>query len=176
MGSSTFRGYDWSGIGKVAKRYGVKLVDFNTEAFEEVRLEKIKAKISRWALESDFLINLPVLKAHRQTKISLGMKNLKGCLALSSKKTFHKHDLGRLIALLNTKTKTSLTIIDGIYGLERGPEFLGTPHRMNLIIAGKDIFSCDMVGAMVMGAYSDANRPPIPFQSGRAFRSKPATL
>lgn len=151
MGSNTMKGYDWSGIGKVAKRYGVKLVDFNTEPFEEVRLDEIKVKVSRWALASDFLINLPVLKAHRQTKISLGMKNLKGCLALDSKKKFHLHDLPRLIALLNTKIKTSLTIIDGIYGLERGPEFLGTPHRTNLIIAGKDIFSCDIVGAMVMG-------------------------
>jgi len=151
MGSNTMKGYDWSGIGKVAKRYGVRLVDFNTEPFEEVRLDEVKVKISRWALDSDFLINVPVLKAHRQTKISLGMKNLKGCLALNSKKTFHKHDLARLIALLNTKIKTSLTIIDGIYGLERGPEFLGTPHRMNLVIAGRDIFSCDLVGTMVMG-------------------------
>ncbi len=151
MGSNTMKGYDWSGIGKVAKRYGVKVVDFNTEAFEEVQLDEIKVNISRWALESDFLINLPVLKAHRQTKISLGMKNLKGCLALNSKKKFHLHDLARLIALLNAKIKTSLTIIDGIYALERGPEFLGTPHRMNLIIVGKDIFSCDIIGTMVIG-------------------------
>jgi uncharacterized protein (DUF362 family) len=83
----------------VAKRYGAKLVDFNSEPFEEVQLEKIKVKISRWALESDFLINLPVLKTHRQTKVSLGMKNLKGCLAIESKKKFHKHDIARLIAL-----------------------------------------------------------------------------
>ena len=151
LGSNTLKGYDWSGIGKVAKRYGVKLVDFNTEAFEEVQLEEIKVNISRWALESEFLINLPVLKAHRQTKISLGMKNLKGCLALNSKKKFHMHDLARLIALLNTKIKTSLTVIDGIYALERGPELLGTPYRTNLIIAGKDIFSCDIVGAAVIG-------------------------
>ena len=94
LGSNTLKGYDWSGIGKVAKRYGVKLVDFNTEAFEEVQLEEIKVNISRWALESEFLINLPVLKAHQQTKISLGMKNLKGCLALNSKKKFHRKDWG----------------------------------------------------------------------------------
>lgn len=151
LGSSTHKGYEWSGIGKVAKRYGAKLVDFNSEPFEEVQLEKIKVKVSRWALESDFLINLPVLKAHRQTKVSLGMKNLKGCLAIESKKKFHKHDLPRLIALLNTKIKTSLTIIDGIYAMERGPEFLGTSHRTNLLIAGRDVFSCDVVGAEAMG-------------------------
>jgi hypothetical protein len=83
------------------------------------------------------------------------MKNLKGCLLLNSKKKFHKHDLNRLIALLNMRVRPSLTIIDGIYGLERGPDFLGTPHRMNVIIAGKDVFSCDIVGTMVMGIKPD---------------------
>lgn len=151
LGSTTFKGYEWSGIGKVAKRYGARLVDFNSEPFEEMQLEKIKVKVSRCALEPDFLINLPVLKTHRQTKISLGMKNLKGCLAIESKKNFHKHDLNRSIALLNTKIKTSLTFIDGIYAMEKGPEFLGTSRRTNLLIAGKDVFSCDMVGAEVMG-------------------------
>lgn len=151
FGSSTHRGYEWSGIGKMARRYGAKLIDFNSGPFEEVQLDGVKARVSRWALESDFLINLPVLKAHRQTKISLGMKNLKGCLAIESKRKFHRHDIARLIALLNMKIKTSLTIIDGIYAMESGPDFLGTSHRRDLLIAGKDAFSCDIVGAEVMG-------------------------
>ena len=67
--SSTFRGHDWSGIGKVAKRYGARLVDFNSEPFEKVQLEEVKVSISKIALESDFLINLPVLKTHRKTKV-----------------------------------------------------------------------------------------------------------
>jgi uncharacterized protein (DUF362 family) len=155
MGSHTFKGYDWSGIGKVAKTYGVKLVDFNSEPFETVQLEEVKVRISKIALEADFLINLPVLKTHRQTKVSLGMKNLKGSLALASKKRFHQHNLNRLIALLNKKVKTHLALIDGIYTLEGGPDFLGRAHRANLIIAGKDVFSCDIVGSMVMGIDPD---------------------
>ena len=151
LGSTTVQGFDWSGIGKVAKTCGARLIDFNSEPYEEVELDGVRVKISKWALECDFLIDLPVLKAHRQTKISLGMKNLKGCLALRSKQRFHKHDLNHMIALLNMKIRPSLTVIDGIYGLERGPDFLGTPRRMDLIIAGKDVFSCDIVGAMVMG-------------------------
>jgi uncharacterized protein (DUF362 family) len=155
MGSTTKQGFAWSGIGNVARRYGARLVDFNSEPYEKVLLGDVGVNISKRALEGDFLIDLPVLKAHRQTKISLGMKNLKGCLALNSKKTFHRHDLNRLIALLNTKVKPSLTIIDGIYGLEKGPELLGIPRRMDLIIAGKDVFSCDIVGSMVMGIKPD---------------------
>jgi len=157
LGSTTAQGYKWSGIGKVAKRYGARLVDFNSEPYEEVQLENVRAKISKRAMECDFLIDLPTLKTHGQAKVSLGMKNLKGCLALISKQAFHRHDLNRLIAVLNTKVRPSLTIIDGIYGLERGPTWwMGSgPHRMNLIIAGKDVFSCDVVGAMVLGIKPD---------------------
>ncbi|MGD9972497.1 MAG: DUF362 domain-containing protein [Desulfatirhabdiaceae bacterium] len=165
LGSTTVRGFDWSGIGNVAKRYGARLIDFNSETYENVQLENIRVKISKCALDCDFLIDLPVLKAHRQTKVTLGMKNLKGCLSLKSKQRFHKHDLNHMITLLNTKLRPSLTIIDGIYGLEKGPDFLGSPRRMDLIIAGKDVFSCDIVGAMVMGI------PPVEVEYLKDFAS-----
>ena len=70
---------------------------------------------------------------------------------MSSKREFHEKDLERMIALLNTQVKPNLTIIDGIYAMERGPTALGTAHRMNLIIAGKDNLSCDIVGSTVLG-------------------------
>lgn len=149
--STTWRAFQWSGIDKVARRYGAKLVDFNAGPHEAVQLEDTTIELSTWALESDFLIDLPVLKTHQQAKVSLGMKNLKGVLSFGSKQKFHRHGLDRLIALLNTKIHPALTIIDGIYGLERGPEFSGTAHRRDLIIAGKDVLSCDIVGASVMG-------------------------
>jgi len=79
------------------------------------------------------LINVPVLKTHGQCKVSLGMKNLKGCLSMSSKRAFHGKDLHRMIALLNTKIKPKLTIIDGLYAMEHGPSALGLAHRMNLL-------------------------------------------
>jgi hypothetical protein len=70
---------------------------------------------------------------------------------MRSKMEFHKKGLERMIALLSTKVKTNLTIIDGIYANERGPSRIGTAHRMNLIIAGRDILSCDVVGSTVLG-------------------------
>jgi len=151
FGSDTLKGYKWSGIANVAKKYGVKLIDFNKESYKQVKLNGTKIEISNAALEADFLINLPVLKTHGQAKVSLGLKNLKGCLSNGSKRKFHETDLDRMIALLNTQVKPKLTIIDGIYAMERGPTALGIAHRMNLIIAGKDNLSCDIVGSTVLG-------------------------
>lgn len=151
LGSDTFKGYKWSGIERVARKHGAKLIDFNRESYRRVELDGTEIGVSNAALESDFLINVPVLKTHTQTKVSLGLKNLKGCLDMRSRMEFHKRDLEHLIALLNTQVKPELTIIDGIYAMERGPDSLGTAHRMNLIIAGRDNLSCDVVGSSVLG-------------------------
>jgi len=149
----TKRGFKGTGIGKIAKKYGVKLIDFNQDAFHELDLGGLKVKVSRAALDTDFLINVPVLKTHFQAKVSLGFKNLKGCLNKDSKKSFHiSKRLDTLICLLNEAIKSDLVIIDGIYMLERGPETLvGVAHRKNLIIASPDIFECDVVGATILG-------------------------
>lgn len=151
LGTNTPKGYRWSGIARVARKYGAKLIDFNNESYQNVELDGAKIRISSVALESEFFINLPVLKTHYQTKVSLGLKNLKGCLDTRAKREFHRKGLDRMIALLNTKVKPKLTIIDGIYALERGPDTAGTAHRMNLVIVGKDILSCDIVGSTVLG-------------------------
>jgi uncharacterized protein (DUF362 family) len=84
----TKRGFKGTGIEKIAKKYGVKLVDFNIGSFNELDLGGTKVKVSKAALDTDFLINVPVLKTHFQAKVSLGFKNLKGCLSQESKKGF----------------------------------------------------------------------------------------
>jgi uncharacterized protein (DUF362 family) len=150
FGTSTQSAMDWSGMREVATRFGIKMVDFNKGPFKEFRVEGIKIRLSRVPLETDFLINFPVLKTHAQTKVSLGIKNLKGCLSPGSKKAFHKHHLEELIAFLGNTIRADLTIIDGLFGLQKGP--LGKDaHPMDLIIAGKDPLSVDMVGSAVMG-------------------------
>jgi len=151
LGSSTGRAFQWSGISRAAKKHGVPLIDFNAGPFSELTLDETRVHVARAVLDADFVINVPVLKTHSQAKVSLGMKNLKGCLKITSKMKFHKTDLHGLIARLNGIIKPGITIIDGIYALEKGPVMSGTAHRRNLIIAGRDTLSCDMTGASILG-------------------------
>jgi uncharacterized protein (DUF362 family) len=149
----TKRGFKGTGIEKAARKYGIKLIDFNRDASHELDLEGTKVGVSRAALDTDFLINIPVLKTHLQTKVSLGFKNLKGCLTRDSRRRFHiSKRLDALICLLNEAIKSDLTIIDGIYMLEKGPETLvGVARRKDLIIASPDAFECDVIGATILG-------------------------
>ena len=151
FGSDTAAAMKFSGIDRVGKKYGIKLEDFESSAFKKIQINGHVFKIAASALETDFLINVPVLKTHGQAIVSLGMKNLKGCLKFSSKIRFHKQGhLLDMIAQLNTHIKSDLIVIDGTYAMDRGPT-MGTAHPMNLIIAGTDILETEMVGTAVLG-------------------------
>ena len=153
LGPFTKHGFKGSGIERIAKRYGIRLINFNRGAFRELDLGGFKVQASEAVLDTDFLINVPVLKTHFQSKVSLAFKNLKGCLSQDSKKRFHSSKrLGSLICLLNEIIESDLVIIDGIYMLEKGPETLvGMAYRKDLIIASCDAFECDVVGSTILG-------------------------
>ncbi|MHB8157153.1 MAG: DUF362 domain-containing protein [Desulfocucumaceae bacterium] len=141
------------GYEKLQETYGVELVDFNEEKFDEVDFGGFKLSIARRALEADKIINLPVLKTHNQCKVSLGIKNLKGCLNRKSKMFCHgmDADLNHLFPHIIEKLPVALTIIDGVYTLAKGPGHTGNAYRKNLIVASKDPLACDVVGAEIMG-------------------------
>ncbi len=138
------------------QRYGVKYINVMKRPFKKVKLDGgITLNFNADILESDFLINIPVLKAHNQTVVSLGLKNLKGAIDNPSRKKCHNanpdQDLHYHIARLADPMPPMLTIIDGIYSLERGPGFDGKMRRSNLLIASRDILAADKVGAKVLG-------------------------
>ncbi|MCK9357406.1 MAG: DUF362 domain-containing protein [Dehalococcoidia bacterium] len=151
LGADTATAFRWAGIDRVARRYGVELVDLNSGMYDRIDLDGTAVSVASRVMEADFLLNLPVLKTHHQATVSLGLKNLKGCLSQQSRRDFHRGGLDRLIALLGARLKPGLTIIDGIYGLERGPEFLGTARRTDLLVASRDVLACDVVGCGIMG-------------------------
>jgi uncharacterized protein (DUF362 family) len=152
FGSTTAKALRSAGYTDVARRYGVRLIDFNKGPHRKVSLGGFSAHVAEAVFSAGFLINLPALKTHAQTKVSLGMKNLKGCLNFPSKMAFHRNGLEEPIARLAALIRPHLTIIDGIYAMANGPDFAtGRSSRTDVIIAGKDQLACDMVGASILG-------------------------
>ena len=144
------------GYNLLKHRYGVRCLDLLQGPFTKVDLgEGISLSFNTDMLQSDFVVNLPVLKTHAQTVVSLGIKNLKGTLDIKSRKKCHsadpRKDLNFIIARLPRVLPPCLTILDGIFTNERGPGFDGKMRRSNILIASSDILSADMVGARVLG-------------------------
>ena len=138
------------------KRYGVKYFNIFERPFEKVDLGAgVVLNLNSDILQSDFVVNLPVLKTHNQTKVSLGIKNLKGTIDINSRKKCHSAhptmDLNYMIARLANKMPPMCVVLDGIYTNERGPSFDGKITRKNILVASPDILSVDMVGAKVLG-------------------------
>ena len=143
------------GLDILAKRYGVKIVDALRGSFTKVAAGDVTFSVNKDILEADFIINMAALKTHTQTMVSLGIKNLKGVLSIPSRKKCHTPkgslNLDFHLARLSDIFPPSLTIIDGIYTLERGPLYTGRAYRSNIIIASKDVVSADIVGSTMLG-------------------------
>lgn len=154
FGCGTKKTYEALGYDHLVKKYGVKLIDLNDYPFKKTSMNGFSLSVSEPVLEeAGFFINVPALKTHEQTRVTLGFKNNKGCLNVKSKSICHhrKRPLDEFVARLGEKLYPQVTLIDGIYSLENGPMHMGKAHRENLIIASRDMFNCDCVGSYVMG-------------------------
>jgi uncharacterized protein (DUF362 family) len=148
--------FECLGYNTLKKRYGVKCINVFERPFEKVNLgEGVKLNFNTDIINSDFVVDIPVLKTHAQAVVSLGIKNLKGALDIKSRKKCHSADpernLNYMIAKLPKILPPCFTLLDGIYTNERGPGFDGKIRRSNILVASNNILSADMVGAKVLG-------------------------
>ena len=144
------------GYGVLKQKYGIKYINVFERPFEKLDLgDGVKLNFNTDILNSDFVVDLPVMKAHNQTVVSLGIKNLKGVIDIPSRKRCHNmtpgKDLHFWVAKLADRMPPMLTLQDGIYTNERGPGPDGHLHRSNLLVASSDVLAADLVGAKLLG-------------------------
>jgi len=150
MGYNTKEAFKVCGYEELRKKYGVPLVDLNDDKFITLKSSGFEIQISETAFKTDFLINVPVLKAHSQTRLTCCMKNLKGCMPKNEMRRFHTLGLDKPIAALNALLKTGYCVVDGICGdlsFEEG----GNPVEANRVIAGRNPVLVDSFCARLIG-------------------------
>ncbi|MEJ2101663.1 MAG: DUF362 domain-containing protein [Desulfobacterales bacterium] len=157
--------FDTLGYGVLKQKYGIKYINVFERPFEKMDLgDGVEMNFNTDILNSDFVVDLPVMKAHNQTIVSLGIKNLKGMIDIPSRKRCHNmtpgKDLHFWVAKLADKMPPMLTLLDGIYTNERGPGPDGRMHRSDLLVASADVLAADLVGAKLLG-YSPAQVPHL---------------
>lgn len=151
------RCYRNSGLEESARNAGAKVVPGNNESFyREVSIPKGKslktAKVHRELIESDVFINVPILKHHGSTTVSLAMKNLMG--VVWDRGFYHGNDLSQCIADFITYRKPDLNIIDGYRMMTKnGPRGVSVSDVSDLraLIAGKDIVAVDAAATLMFG-------------------------
>lgn len=156
-----------AGYRYLLRRYGARFVDLEEAARIPFQWKHGRLMLPEY-LQTHEYINVPKLKTHSQTSVTLGMKNQKGLLLRGDKIAFHRrHDLHDSITVLSHLVKPDLNIMDGILSLEgRGPLHLGTPKKnTNILIGSKEIHAADNAAARIMG-FSVSEIAHIPVFSG----------
>lgn len=139
-----------AGYDKVCQKYNVPFYDLKKDKTTQVQTPIRTMEICDRALKADFLIDLPVLKGHCQTRMTCALKNLKGCIPDREKRRFHTEGLHRPIAALSAALKPHLIIVDNICGdldFEEG----GNPVWSNRMYLGDDPVQIDAYGCQLMG-------------------------
>jgi len=165
IGIKTFEAFERSGITEIANRYGIELIDFDATppVKKDIKNSRIleNTKICSAVCEADFLISVPVAKTHMHTGVTLGIKNMKGCLYRHEKVRYHQLEykekdypektLDSAISDLATILLPDLTVVDGYIGMEGLGPSGGEPIKSDFALAslspmGADIYACTLMG------------------------------
>jgi uncharacterized protein (DUF362 family) len=167
---STLNNFRTNGYEQITREFGVELVDLdalqvkkytnpNAGEYKEIHLPVY--------LEDAALISVPPAKDHTITRVTLGLKNMIGCLPAShysgywsyKKSQVHAVNTDQAIADLMLYVRPHLTIIDAIVGQTGGHLSGRAPDPpINRIIASTDVIAADLVAAKLLGHDPDSIR------------------
>jgi uncharacterized protein (DUF362 family)/Pyruvate/2-oxoacid:ferredoxin oxidoreductase delta subunit len=150
---------DKSGLAEAAQALGAEIRELTdpvqTATPEGSRFQQLE--LARAALEADVVINVPKLKTHSLMLMTLGVKNMFGCVVGQRKILWHSMigmDRDAFASLLLDIYRTlspGLTVLDGITAMEgRGPAN-GRPRPVGLVAASTDALALDLAVCRCLG-------------------------
>ncbi len=148
-----------AGIAAVAKSMDCPIVEFNRPVLPPESRGKTfrNIEIDRAVLEADVVINLPKWKTHAQMLLTLGVKNLFGCVPGKKKALWHLKAgedrllFARMLVDIYEVVRPGLTILDGVVGMEGNGPGSGPAIPLGLILASRDALSVDQVACDLLG-------------------------
>ena len=151
------RCYKNSGIERAVKDAGGKIVPGNSESYyQEVKIPKGKiltsTKEHEIILSADVFINVPILKNHSGTTLTIAMKNLMG--NVWDRKYWHGNDLHQCIADFATYRKPDLNVVDAYNVMKsNGPRGISKEDVVNMKaqLLSTDIVAIDAASAKLFG-------------------------
>jgi uncharacterized protein (DUF362 family) len=153
--------YSHSGIEKAAKDANAKVVPGHSESYyQQVSIPGGKvmktAKEHEVILGADVFINVPILKNHHASTITIALKNLMG--NVWDREYWHRTDLHQCIADFATYRKPDLNIVDAYYVMKaNGPRGVSVKDivTMKAQLISTDIVAIDAAAAKLLGANPD---------------------
>jgi uncharacterized protein (DUF362 family) len=133
----------------VIKDLDLPIVEMSGKRYKRVSENFNHLLLSKEAMEADVVINLPKVKSHMQLTLTMGVKNLFGCVPGKMKAWWHMEagkDPERFAAMLIETARAiapNLTIVDGIIGHEGNGPSAGEPRELGVLAASNNVFALD---------------------------------
>lgn len=150
--------YTRSGLREVAKRTGAILnedVGQTTIQYPEGKLAK-SLTVTNCVLDADVVIPLSKLKTHGMMTFTGAVKILFGVIPGLLKAEYHLkmfkvHDFADLLVDIATWVRPTLSIMDGVVGMEGAGPSAGKPRNIGALILSADPFALDVVATDLIG-------------------------
>ncbi|MCW4004999.1 MAG: DUF362 domain-containing protein [Candidatus Bathyarchaeota archaeon] len=146
--------FEKTGMEAAVKRAGAKVVNLSEDQVVKVKFskgERLKELfLPKTLMDSDVVVDLPLMKTHEFMAYSGALKNLFGCVPSNRRIYLHPY-LPEVFYRLYTLFKPKITIMDARTGIEGNGPTKGKPVQMNLMLTGTDALATDIVTAQVMG-------------------------
>lgn len=133
----------------LCKKLDLPIVEFKGQRCSTENPNFAHLRLSKEAIDADIVINLPKVKSHMQLTMTLGVKNLFGCVPGKMKAWWHMEAgkdtdrFGEMIVETAKAISPDLTIIDGIIGHEGNGPSSGEPRNLGVLGASTDVFALD---------------------------------
>lgn len=161
-------------LGQVCRRQGVRTLFLDEGPVKEYELPGLnqKARFPRVVIDElcrdnreIYFLNLPRLKTHSMSVVTLGIKNLLGLMDQRDRMYDHNDMLHGRLAALGDLFRPDFTIIDGIKAVYHGhyPPSSVVDRclaPLGILIGGADMLSVDIVSARILG-YSVSEVPHL---------------
>ena len=147
-----------NGYQSILDELNLPIIDFQGKRYETVSEAFNHLLLSKEAMEADVIINLPKVKSHVQLTLTLGVKNLFGCVPGKMKAWWHMEAgkdvirFGNMLAETARAIDPTLTIMDGIIGHEGNGPSNGEPRLLGVLGASTNVFAIDRAMLEVLGA------------------------
>lgn len=150
---------DESGMGQALRQDRLRFVDLNHDDVERVRNHGHLMKLDELYLpktlrHADVIVSMPKLKTHHWAGVTCGMKNffgvMPGIVYGWPKNVLHYHGIPESIYDINATVAPSLTIVDGVVGMEGDGPIMGTPKPLGCVIVGRNTPAVDATCARLM--------------------------
>ncbi|PLX44565.1 MAG: (4Fe-4S)-binding protein [Deltaproteobacteria bacterium] len=156
-----------AGLSEICSTYGVELVELGSSGVGNFSGKTYKGlELAEAAVSENRVWNLPKFKTHTMMGLTLGVKNLYGCLPGKRKALYHfragqsPESFAALLLDIHEIVSPALTILDGVRAMDGPGPSRGDEVKRSLIIASANTHALDYE-AMRLAGFTPEGVPTV---------------